>query len=1693
MSGDIFLDSKLEQDLLARKKLAQEQISQGQNLDSGTVARLLDINRNFGWLAPSVQMGMAQQGLSASSPGASDIAQVSLKRQMRQQRIASTLHQIQNADDVAKIKDLYKNLPDNLSKQQTDAFKKAVGDRTVHLLSGGGGGGFLGTGVGPDVSLGDIGHSIGRFAQGDVRGAFSGQDEQVQAPVRAVPVVGKAIDEGSKAAVREVAAGASFPLEAVQGSVRNFAGGVSALAAGTYDPTNLQQQGVQSVLNQTTVGQQVNALAHGTDASLGNGLLPDPTSPVAQAAHQAQIDAAPTIAGHAFSIGRYVGAQVFQPDTVPFDITSGLIDAGVALKADPTALALKASSEDRAASKLFSPETTSTDETLLNEAGAYSKPRPWIASGRTGPTPGQWLNSPDGQTVVKSMVDKSAAELVRDYKIPAQTADGKFDVAKNLARALDSSSGGEDAAIQRANEVLGWHLGPDIVKPIKLPGGFSYSFSHGLGDAPFFNLIPGRYVDQTDPNQMFQALDGWMQTARIPIADRNKLLDPVLTSSPGSLGRGKAVLAVGDAITEHMVASGVDPEKAKELGRVFANADTSQRLYDMDQATQAERIRSGVAIDGAGHVLPEPQLTTEAMNRVMRLPDMRAVRDETSKLRPLVTSAPWQVPRSLMDGFTRVWRDVHLLRPALGLRVVGDSQLSLAASGYDSLFTHPINMIGGIIGANLDTRWGQFLAHHLAGIEGAADQVPVLGDRLANLVPSASMSFDAANQPMFDQWSNPEVSNVVHGAFAAVVDDPRKITLNDYLPAARGDAGYTRGLADELVRLGGDPRVRGIVNAASPEAAKDWFWSGEGAALREQAVPLSHTINESNIAKVAAGDASRIVPLDLESRSGSDQFVNDILNRVADTTGGHDAYRQAIASGMLDGVPLRGGQLGTVNDSALNKISEYAAQGVGPDAVKIRRTLMKDLPEQAADAALRQRVLRTMFHGLLEVPDQQLDRIPAYQQAYWHDAAQYLPYVSTQPITVGGEQTTLRDLILSRAKENGVSQRLIDRLDATVPDTGARKLSLDGFHTLTKHSAVDTLPDLVHDLSTRSHAFDEMRVLFPFGDAFRRIATRWAKIVWEHPAALRRVQQGVTVARQSGFFHTDPLTGQEVFTYPGSEFITDKLLGVPIPLTGQVGGLSMIGEGYPGFGPGITIPAQYLLPDTPGAQSVNNIVWPYGRPTNEGIPIVSDVLNSAIPPGPSRILQGLFDQYLDPKAYNNTVGSVMRYLASTGKYDIHGDHGGDPASESARLLKDAKDNARWFYVIRGVAQMGSPSSPAPDWRVQDKTGHLAVVAKIADDFRKQSDKLGPDGAMNWLLDQYGPNNLFVAQPFSKSLVYGSPITKQAQDWANAHPDVRSAYPNSYGFFAPQGGKFDISAFEAQFARGERTSLTPDDILKNANNRIGMWLYHQKKDQIIGSNSGDPVTKDQQAWLDKYKSALMDHFPGFNLVPYDDQKLPRTVNELTKAASDPNLAGTDAQAGLRDYLHFRAQATKEAQDSYGLKSPFKGKDARPLRDWLRTAADAVMKKHPAFAPMWEQVFSHELVSDGAPTEAPPGVGTTKTATKTAARTPTQTATLTSATTAQNVAADVPGVDSQVFPHLVSPAGRDVFPTGQVEVPQGAKTSIADTSGTAGWRKQLAQLQKQHPEGDVTVKFKQGAVWFVLPNGKQQLYRPPVVRT
>ena len=1505
----------LETDILRRKQVSDAQLQNGLVFDPATVGNIQSFGRDYPWLEPGAAVAFAQSGYDSGTPGVHQVAQLSLGRQLRERQVAQKLgRQLQAAERRAGIPELgnaaIANLP---AGQLRGLLAETQGTYKAQHPS-------LGQQFG--AGLAATGEAVSRAAHGDIRGAIEGKNTIGPNPGVPLPGGGNTATV-AKGVVRTAALAAQTPLQEGQGFVRNAAEGVSQLARGNFgevfnpaSSTNVNAR--ETPVMSTQSGQAAQALLEGRNVDVGSGFLPDPNSATGKAAADVARTAAPTIGGHAWTVGRAFASGVgLEPDSTGFNALSGVLDATLAWKGDPANALISGFAETRNAGRFFSPEPVAVNMLAADTGLVASSVGPHVI----GQTRTAFLDSPDTQTTLAKWAGMNAGEAwyASNKQLPAEMAAaiGKAKTPEEVRAVLDSP----------------------VFQPRMMPNGFLYNVKQSVPDSKMFATTTARMIAQpNDPNTFLPQLDKYLIEAGLPKATRTSLLDGYLAQPD----RGNALIAAGNAVEETALAHGARPDVAKAVGRIIRNTDEGNRAYALDQITGGERVRPGVVIDGTGNVLPSPELMTERLNSGVWLPDPREVRRATSRLAPIFTSKPWSKLMAAPELFMEAWRPLHIGRPALTLRILADTQADLAANGYDSLFNGGAkNVIASIVGANLDKTWGTKLDKI---VEGKYVFGPGGEEIIPHLAPGASLD---VRQAALDN----QILNRTQHAFSAY-EEPGKIVLNDFVPVSRSDERAASAMVAELGRMRGDPILQGLAQQASPEAAKEWFATGAGARLREQFQPIADNADALNATKASAIGGTHVPYGDLSQRANSDALVTSMLDSLAQRTGNHPDLIDAVRTGKIGDTPIW--RYNGPNAKAEGPVQAIFDQGGGPNLVKARRSIQINQGRAGQASGWIRYATQKWMNALLTVPDRTLNQIPGWSQANWREAEKYVPWLDRTAIE---GKVSEYEKFLSDARDANLPDSLYQRIaNIGVDASSTERLTQNELAYLAKADAVQKMSQLTHNIGSRSNFFDTFRFLVPFGDAFRLIATRWLATINEHPNVLRRAEQLVQGAQQSGFFHKDPTTGEDVFTYPGSQYLTDKLVGVPIPLTGQVKGLSILGEGYPGIGPGVTMPATWFLPDTPQFDGIRKIIFPYGQPESKGI--AGDIAQNLMPPWLDKMISGPPDQ----KTYNNTVGYMMDYLASTGKYDLHGPKARE---ELARLASDAKDKARWFYVIRGATQAVTPSAPAPQWLVHDKTGHLAVLQVIKNDYNSHLTKDGPDTALQWLIDNYGENNVFAAQSFSNAIGYAVPTTAEGQAWARANPQAQAKYPTTYGLFAPSRGKFDITAFENQFTTGERKSLTPAEQTAQAENRVGQWIYYRMRDQIIAANNGRSLDQAQSDWLAQYKEKLAENYPGFDSFlaqPYDNQKRRNTaIQELIAGSKDAKLAKTDAGQGLVDYLGFRQQAIDQSR-SDGYRTPFQAQALASLRQWLRDAGNAIIARHPDFRPMFEQVWDNEMRSD-----------------------------------------------------------------------------------------------------------------------------------
>lgn len=1320
-----------------------------------------------------------------------------------------------------------------------------------------------------------------------------------------------------KGAVRGVTTVASAPLEEAQGQFRDVVKATrehgvlgGAVNAATHSVANVMGVGERWDRDnpQSNLGVAFKQFRDEGRVDLGQGYFPGGTAAKQQAANARALA---SIDGHAVTPGRWLANLVVEPGTKPYSVMSGLADMAVAI-ADPSSKAMGGTGKARQATKLF-----------MNDAGLVNAARktvlPEVADA--------WLSTKKGRGVVDRLAGMDSVDDIwkaSNKKIPVG-------VAVELADAKTPDA---------VADVIRTHAGIALREKPEL-GGVGVTVRRHLEGVRLAQAMPGRHLSLDDMDDAVEQLDRFQKNARLPL-DVIKANNEALARATSRAEQYQVVVnATSGAVREAIENSGgAGREVARELVRHWNDTDAEYAKYFVNEVGENIPV-FGAVLSGNGVPLPTPHLWNEYVNRAIPLPDARDIRRATSRASkwigqkaedaPLpwrVTSEGWKAGNALLD-FTMndLWKPAQLLRGAWTVRVVGEEQIRMAMSGLDSVFSHPLSAIARVVASDTPYREGRLLGRAtpanlaVAAGRGTARTLEAAGRALERV--GVEDAFGAARGRaglLGDELANTEEAQQALIRGAAGFMDRGELKLRDRVLVRKGNRRYAEALADELGKMSADPVTREVLSR-TPDEAKEWFWSGAGQKFRRD-IAAQHDELEHRVRVGGSYADDRTV-------KSADDYIDSIYDRVKVKTGGRADLIDAITSGYLGPNPIRN----TIGDTsyARREIARLVRdEGAGPDvvvgerAVKIagRGQTALSYYDYAVDAAM---------NSLMSRPSNFLSRSRAFEQFYWQRAEELLPFMSS------GARTEALDA----ARNANLGRSAMKRLE-TAAQRGSGDLSLEDADVLAKAFGIDSTKKLLYDLADRSQWTDVMRHIAPFGEAWKEILTSWARIgVETHGKPIRRAQQVIQGARGAGFFHTDEATGEEVFSYPGSQFVTGAVTGVPTPFTGNVASLNLFSNNplLPGAGPLVQVSVGKLIPEKPSYDWLRDLITPYGEADTGG-----GFVESFLPAWFQKVRKAMADPESD-RLFANTVFDMARYLKSTGKY-------GDDPDAMEQLQEDSVKAAKRLYIVRAITQFGAPAAPTPQMMARDADGNLTTAFTLTEAFRKLQDA-DYTTAVETFLDTFGEDALLYMQPKSQG---GVTPTDTLHDWVRDNGDVVKRYNKVYGFFAPEGGDFSLTEMERQIATGERKAIKPDEAVRLANHRVASMVYRAAREKV-----GETMNTENRQWLGQVREALVEQYPGYEPERYDATKVPDMVRQFTEAAADPRLADTDAGQGLNLYLMARERAMTEAQ-ARGFSTFGRAKGARDLREWLRAVAAAVGEEHPAFSRMFEEGLSREMADD-----------------------------------------------------------------------------------------------------------------------------------
>lgn len=1241
-----------------------------------------------------------------------------------------------------------------------------------------------------------------------------------------------------------------------------------------------------------------------------------------------------TLDGHFVTPGRLISRQLLEPGSGAWNFHSGLTDAAQQIVADPIAVATGGLSKAAQANRAF------------QTVGAIWGTRKTVDPARAV---NHYLTSKTGQRLVDWLTKNDDVDSV--WQAIGRT---DLDTAGRLARSTSH---------RETFDVLSDTLGTVIRE--KPTAGFAGRAIGGIGGNEYGRLfgggararrslanvrmgldMPRSLINPHDMNDAAIQLDRWMKNARLGDDVRRKHIDQMSRLIDGdSIGLFNVAKSVMDDTAGVLVKeAGIEVSRAQRLTRMYSDLADELRAFGFDALGRHEDVLGPfrINVDGSAQVLPKatPLLASEMIDDIIPLPpnvrDIRRLRPTIDSLQRVYDSGLWKGTVDGLDAaMSSIWKPAQLLRGAYTVRVIGEEQVRMAGAGFDSMISNPGSAIAWSLAVDPKSKLGRKLANTARKVITPKGTRNVLGEDWDEVAEhAAAMSRGAAG----------------HAGY------PGEILTGRFVKANRDDPDFFRGWATELAHESNDPVMRRLSGGLKEgelrniggstgnrvDDIKEWFWSAPGGKKFRM-----------DWARIKGRGALEF------DRQAADRYIDLFVDRLDNYTGGNPDLLEAVASGRIgDDLTLRG----FGDEGKVSRLLEQAYSDAAPNYTKKPELLRSKMKTSGLN-----RVVDMGFDALMSKPTNWLSRSPEFRQLYWQRVSE----------VIGFADEATQKALLQSARDAGLSTS-DDVFGAMVTKAarggpGSRLTGLEDVDTLAKGFALDETRKLLYDLQKRSQFFDMLSVVFPFGEAWKEIIGAWTGILRKNPSVLRRFQQGLEGARApsmlpgaspenepgggEGFFHPDPQTGEEVFTYPAGW--AAKLLGVQdeqgagVEFTGRAAGLNIVSATVlPGFGPAVQIPASHLIPQTPKWDDVRETLMPFGEERS---------VVGAVTPAWLEKLQTAFEDPENHRLFGNTVADVQRHLLNSGDYDIRSREG------QQRLYDDAVAKARKLYTIRGLAQFGVPTGPSFSWSTEDLQGNIVPVKLLADDLRKlTNEEFAGDrqAAFEEWVKKYGVDNVLSVIGKSTALVE-RPVTEKGDAWLRAHPNLERDYETTIGYFAPEPavGEFDYNAYLRQFETGAREKTTPTEQLALANDFLGRVQWERAK-QLASIRPG-PVTS---TWLAQMREQIAEDYPGFEgwvseRVRAQRPSIDNQIAELRRAVAEPELANTDAGEGIRKYLSAVDAARQMVQLLPGnVRHYQEAKSARPVRDWLRAVAREITDQNPDFARVWTQVFERELADD-----------------------------------------------------------------------------------------------------------------------------------
>jgi hypothetical protein len=714
---------------------------------------------------------------------------------------------------------------------------------------------------------------------------------------------------------------------------------------------------------------------------------------------------------------------------------------------------------------------------------------------------------------------------------------------------------------------------------------------------------------------------------------------------------------------------------------------------------------------------------------------------------------------------------------------------------------------------------------------------------------------------------------------------------------------------------------------------------------------------------------------------------------------------KAIGTGRFNGrklqfVDRRNGRF-DYEEGFKNKVREFGENPNAPERIHYEVAVEQD----AARKNFIERAAELFFGSAYGLTSDKLSRSPTFRRMYWKQMEYLLPNMTADEA----------QKLLLQAEKAGVTSSQMGRLRdaARVADGTGTIKDADDF---AKAGALRYTQDLLFDASKRGSAMDQMRLLLPFGDAWKEVYSTWIKVMYDQrgmpakhllktlaggqeatvfgPGDIYGVDDNGDIqtapdGRREGLFWKRPDDGTWMATFPFSQELSRVFSGgrVQMGLDFPVENLNIAGSVVPGVGPAMAQTVNTLIPDDPNWDWLREFVFPFGEPTDPSSEAgqTNAAQDQFVPPWLRRIsallpeegvlgdLRNMLNDAQSDPSYLSMRNWVYKSLASSGDYSS--DYG-----SQEQLRNDAEMITNRMYAMRGLAGFTGPAAPLTRFMVETKEGNV-LGALLTDEWRNLEQQYlekgaDPDKAVFDILDMYGANLWMQTSSNTVANVKGMGSSEM---WFDAYRRSQTAvdtYKEVAGFFLPDDGEFDSQVYFAQGRQGLRRPATNQEMYDQAAQTLAYSAYNRVREQL-GPES-ERTLADRQ-FLAAFRRGLENYFNismrGGKSQDERRQQLAALESILADAEQGRpaalELVSTATGQYVMRYMAARREAQRLSVEELGLTdvSGWATSSAgRALRDELRKLGEELSLQDYSFARLYRFVLANEM-QDDEPEEVP----------------------------------------------------------------------------------------------------------------------------